>query len=197
MLLISPKNKDGLYKIALNYLLSQFFYAIISVYAYTQTSFNYVLNMTWQILNYDEKLWQISWNKSHWPYIPCRTLIIGGSRSGKTDVLPTSATKYLTKFIDASKIYSNQKINYLLIEEKKYRWKSQKIQKHLLVIYKQLTMPIKIWKSIIQQQKKSVNSVWKAKNIAFVSQSYFKVPKTIWLNLIHCFIMKMPKRTEL
>ena len=43
----------------------------------------------------------------------------------------------------------------------------------------------------------SVNSVWKAKNIAFVSQSYFKVPKTIWLNLIHCFIMKMPKRTEL
>ena len=31
----------------------------------------------------------------------------------------------------------------------------------------------------------------------FVSQSYFKVPKTIRLNVTHCFIMKIPNKSEL
>ena len=31
----------------------------------------------------------------------------------------------------------------------------------------------------------------------FISQSYFKVPKTMRLNATHCFIMKIPDKTEL
>ena len=34
-------------------------------------------------------------------------------------------------------------------------------------------------------------------SLAFISQSYFKVPKTIWLNVTHYFIMKIPNRKEL
>ena len=30
----------------------------------------------------------------------------------------------------------------------------------------------------------------------FISQSYFKVPKTIRLNVTHCFIMKIPNKSE-
>ena len=34
-------------------------------------------------------------------------------------------------------------------------------------------------------------------NIVFISQSYFKVPKTIRLNATHYFIMKIPNKREL
>ena len=34
-------------------------------------------------------------------------------------------------------------------------------------------------------------------SFVFVSQSYFKVPKTIRLNVTHCFIMKIPNKSEL
>ena len=34
-------------------------------------------------------------------------------------------------------------------------------------------------------------------SLVFNSQSYFKVPKTITLNVTHYFIMKIPKKTEL
>ena len=33
--------------------------------------------------------------------------------------------------------------------------------------------------------------------LVFISQSYFKVPKTIRLNATHCFIMKIPNKREL
>ena len=33
--------------------------------------------------------------------------------------------------------------------------------------------------------------------LVFISQSYFKVPKTIKLNATHCFIMKIPNKREL
>ena len=33
--------------------------------------------------------------------------------------------------------------------------------------------------------------------LVFISQSYFKVPKTIRLNATHCFIMKIPNKIEL
>ena len=36
-------------------------------------------------------------------------------------------------------------------------------------------------------------SIW----CVFISQSYFKVPKTIRLNVTHCFIMKIPSKSEL
>ena len=34
-------------------------------------------------------------------------------------------------------------------------------------------------------------------SLVFMSQSYFKVSKTIKLNTTHCFIMKIPKKREL
>ena len=34
-------------------------------------------------------------------------------------------------------------------------------------------------------------------SLAFISQSYFKVPKTIRLNATHYFIMKRPNKREL
>ena len=34
-------------------------------------------------------------------------------------------------------------------------------------------------------------------SVAFISQSYFKVPKTIRLNATHHFIMKIPNKREL
>ena len=34
-------------------------------------------------------------------------------------------------------------------------------------------------------------------SLDFVSQSYFKVPKTIRLNVTHYFIMKIPNKSEL
>ena len=34
-------------------------------------------------------------------------------------------------------------------------------------------------------------------SLVFISQSYFKVPKTIRLNVTHCFIMKTPNKREL
>ena len=34
-------------------------------------------------------------------------------------------------------------------------------------------------------------------SLAFISKSYFKVPKTIRLNATHCFIMKIPIKREL
>ena len=34
-------------------------------------------------------------------------------------------------------------------------------------------------------------------SIVFITQSYFKVPKDVRLNTIHCFIMKIPNKREL
>ena len=64
-------------------------------------------------------------HNSNWPYIPdhpYRILIIGGSGSGKTNVLLNLIKingQILTKFIYTSKIHLNQSINCLLTEEKK------------------------------------------------------------------------------
>ena len=61
--------------------------------------------------NYDQSF-EINHNP-HWPYIPdqpYRILIIGGSRSGKTNVLLNSINikeQMLIKFIYMSKIHSN------------------------------------------------------------------------------------------
>ena len=32
-------------------------------------------------------------------------------------------------------------------------------------------------------------------SLVFISQSYFKVPKTIRINATHCFIMKIPNKS--
>ena len=73
--------------------------------------------------NYDESV-KITHNLN-WPYIPdhpYRILIIGGWRSGKTNVLlnlKKTNDQILITFTYRSKMYSNQSINCLLTEEKK------------------------------------------------------------------------------
>ena len=52
-----------------------------------------------------------------------------------------------------TKIHSNQRSNCLSTEEKQ-GLKNEKIQKHSLIIHKQLIMFVKIQKTIIQQRKK-------------------------------------------
>ena len=89
-----------------------------------------------------------------------------------------------------------------------------------MIIHKLLIMSMKIWKTIIQQRKKvpivlddmiagmEANEILspivtelflrgRKLNISpvFISQSYFKVPKTIKLNATHS-IMKIPNKTD-
>ena len=121
-----------------------------------------------------------------------------------------------------SKIHSNQSISYLLLEQKQLELRISKIQKHLFIIHKQLIMLMKIQKTIIQQRngvlivfddiivdmesnKKLSRIVTELflrgiklnMSIVFISQSHFKVPKTIGLNVTHYFIMKILNRREL
>ena len=52
-----------------------------------------------------------------------------------------------------SKIHVNQRINFLLVEEKMQELKIQKIEKDSLIIHKKLMIFMKIQKTIIQQRK--------------------------------------------
>ena len=107
--------------------------------------------------NYDESVEK--YHNPNWPYIPdhpYRILTIGGSGSGKTNVLLNLISindQILIKLFYTSKIHSNEIINCLLSEEKKYELKILKIQKHSLIIHEKLTMFMKIWKTITQQRK--------------------------------------------
>ena len=90
-----------------------------------------------------------------------------------------------------------------------------------MIIHRLLIMSMKIWKTIIQQRKKvpivlddmiagmEANEILspivtelflrgRKLNISpvFISQYYFKVPKTIKLNATHYSIMKIPNKTD-
>ena len=103
--------------------------------------------------NHDESV-KVSHNPN-WLYIsdhPYRILIIGGSRSDKSNVLLNLIKNQRP---DIGKIYLYVKDPF----ESKYqllikgREKVRKIQKHSLIIHKQFMIPMKIWKTIIQQRK--------------------------------------------
>ena len=55
-----------------------------------------------------------------------------------------------------SKIHSNQSFNCLLMEEEKYQPKIKTIQRHSFIIHKHLMIPLKTWKTIIQQKKEAL-----------------------------------------
>ena len=81
------------------------------------------------IKNYDQSV-DINHNPN-WFYIPDhhhKILIIGGSGSGKTDVLQNLIKNQrpdTDKIIYMSKIHSNQSVNCLLMEEKKQELRIQ------------------------------------------------------------------------
>ena len=170
--------------------------------------------------DYDQSV-KINHNPN-WLYIPdhpFRTLIIGGSGSIKTNVL-LNLIKKLKKFIYMSKIHSNQSINYLLMEEKKQEFKNEKNSKVRIDysqavddVYENLEdyNPMKNRKVLIvfDEMKADMESSKKSRlivtelflrgrkldiSLLFISQLYFKVPKTIRLKGTHYFIIKIPNK---
>ena len=107
--------------------------------------------------NYDQSV-EVNHNPN-WPYIPdhpYRILIVGRSGSGKTNVL---LNLIKNQGPDIDKIYLDVKDpfewKYQLLTKgrEKVGVKIQKIQKHSLIIHKQLIMFMKTPKTTIQQRK--------------------------------------------
>ena len=167
-------------------------------------------------------------HNSKWPYIPdhpYRILIIGGSGSGKTNVL----LNLINNQPDIDKIYLYAKDPY----EIKYQYLINKREKAALDhfddpkdfmeysndmqdVYKNIEdyNPIKRRKVLIVFDDMIADMINKNKlnpvvtelfirgrklniSIAFISQSYFKVPKNVRLNSTHFLIMKIELRIAL
>ena len=78
------------------------------------------------------------------------------------------------------------------------------MQRHSSIICKQMMISTKIWKTIIQQRKvlrvfddKIADMEANKKVSPIVTESYFKVPKTVMLNATHLFIMNILEKREL
>ena len=164
----------------------------------------------------------------NWPYIPdhpYRILIISGSGSGKTNVL-LNLIKHQRPDIDKIYLYVKNTIEskYQLLVNRREKWELtySKIQKHSLIIHKQLMMyetledynttkkrrVLIAFDDVIadmESNKKLSPIVTElflrgrklSISLVFTSQSYFKVPKTIRLNATHYFVMKIPNKREL
>ena len=124
------------------------------------------------MINFDD---YVNENKTehnkNWPYIPdhpYRILIIGGSGSGKTNVL----LNLIDNQPDIDKIYLYAKDD--MIADMIHNKKLNSIVTELLIRGKKLNI-----------------------SLVFISQSYFKVPKDIRLNTTHFFIAKIPNKREL
>ena len=78
------------------------------------------------------------------------------------------------------------------------------MQRHSSIIFKQMMISTKIWKTIIQQRKvlrvfddKIADMEANKKVSPVVTESYLKVPKTVMLNATHLFIMNILYKREL
>ena len=78
------------------------------------------------------------------------------------------------------------------------------MQRHSSIIFKQMMISTKIWKTIIQQRKvlrvfddKIADMETNKKVSPIVTESYLKVPKTVMLNATHLFIMNILDKREL
>ena len=168
-------------------------------------------------------------HNSKWPYIPdppYRILIIGGSGSGKTNVL----LNLINSQPDIDKIYLYAKDPY----EKKYQYLINKRENVGLNHFNDPKAFME-YSNDMQDVFKNIedyNSIKKRKVliifddmiadminnnnklnpivtelfirgrklnifVVFITQSYFKVPKDVRLNSTHFFIMKIPNKREL
>ena len=186
------------------------------------------------MINFDDYVNKIAFNEhktehnKNWPYIPdkpYRILIIGGSGSGKTNVL----LNLIQNQPDIDQIYLYAKDPY----EAKYQYLINKRESvginHLndpkafieysndmRHVYKSINYynPDKENKILIVfdymiadmiHNKKLVSIVTELFirgrklniSLVFISQSYFKVPKDVRLNTTHFFISKIPNKREL
>ena len=167
-------------------------------------------------------------HNSKWPYIPdhpYRILIVGGSGSGKTNVL----LNLINNQLDIDKIYLYAKNPY----EAKYQYLIKKREKvgldhfddpkafieylnDMQDVYENIEdyNPGKKRKVLIvlddmiadMINNKRLNPIVTELfirgrkyniSIVFITQSYFKVPKDVRLNSAHFFIMKLPNKREL
>ena len=167
-------------------------------------------------------------HNSKWPYIPdhpYRILIVGGSRSGKTNAL----LNLINNQPDIDKIYLYAKDPY----ETKYQYLINKREKvglnhfndpktfmeysnDMQDVYKNIEdyNPIKKRKILIVFDDMIADMINNNKlnpivtelfirgrklniSIVFITQSYFKVPKDVRLNSTHFFIMKYSNKREL
>ena len=167
-------------------------------------------------------------NNPNWPYIPdhpYRTLIIGGSGSGKTNML----LNLIENPPDIDKIYLYVKDLY----EPKYQYIINKRQSvginhfndpkafidysnDMHDVYKNIDdyNPDKENKILLVFNDMIVDMIHNKKlnsivtelfiggrklniSLVFITQSYFKVPKDVRLNSTHFFIMKIPNKREL
>ena len=167
-------------------------------------------------------------HNSKWPYIPdhpYRILIIGGSGSGKTNVL----LNLINNQPDIDKIYlyakdrNEKKYQYLINKRKKVGLNHFNDPKAFMEysndmpdVYKNIEdyNPIKKRKVLIIFSDMINDMISNNKlnpivtelfirgrklniSIVFITQSYFKVPKDVRLNSTHFFIMKIPNKKEL
>ena len=175
-----------------------------------------------------DQLVEINHNPN-WPDIPdhlYRILIIGGSESGKTNVL-LNLIKHQQPDIDKIYLYVKDpfesKYQLFIIGREKVEIEILKNPKAFIdysqticIFYENLEdyNPTKKRKVLIllddtiadiESNKKLSPIVTDLflrgrklnASLVFISQSYFKVPKTIRLNAAHCSIMKIPNKGEL
>ena len=116
------------------------------------------LKLWGKILNNDKfvKSNKINHNPN-WPYIsdhPYKFLIIAGSGSNKTNAL-LNLIKYQGPDIDKIYLYIKNllKLKYHLLINGREKVKKLKNPKAFMIVQKQLTMPMKSQKTIIQQEK--------------------------------------------
>ena len=181
------------------------------------------------MINFDEYTNEIIIeHNSKWPDIPdhpYRTLIIGGSGSGKTNALLNLIDNQ--RDIDKIYLYANdpyeKKYQYLINKREKvglnhfndpkafmeYSNDMQDVHKNIedhnpIKKRKILTVFDDMIADMINNNK--LNPVVTELfirgrklniSIVFITQSYFKVPKDVRLNSTHFFIMKVPNKREL
>ena len=163
-------------------------------------------------------------NYAYIPDHPYRILIVGGSGSGKTNLLPN----LIEKQPDIDKIYLYAKDSY----ESKYQYLINKresagtnhfndpkafvkysndmhdvyknIDNYNLDKENKILIVFDMIADMINNEK--LNSIVtelfirgrkQNTSLVFITQSYFKVPKDVRLNTTHFFIMKIPNKREL
>ena len=167
-------------------------------------------------------------HNSKWPYIPdhpYRILIIGGSGSGKTNVLLNLINNQpeIDKIYLYAKDRNEKKYQYLINKRKKVGLNHFNDPKAFMEysndmpdVYKNIEdyNPIKKRKVLIIFSDMINDMISNNKlnpivtelfirgrklniSIVFITQSYFKVPKDVRLNSTHFFIMKIPNKKEL
>ena len=167
-------------------------------------------------------------NNEKWPYIPdhpYKSLIIGGSGSGKTNTLLNliNEQKDIDKIYLYAKDLSESKYEYLIKNRENAGIKhlndskafiecsntmndvyenidnyNPNRKRKILIVFDDMIADImtnKKFQSIIKELFIRCRKL--SIYLVFITQSYFSVPKDVRLNSTHCFVMKINNKREL